>query len=240
MKKVLLVLPFLSIACAPVPQNRISERISEVELKLTRLEQKQEDLEKEVEDTNRRIDRVTEMISDLRLELERIRLRLEVGERRELTGTAEDVRKIPPPKDLEVIRPGEEREEDEETAYRKAIELYSVKKLYEARDAFLNFIKRFPDSRYTDNAFFWIGRIYYELGDLERAEGVFKTLVEKCEGKKLPDCNKLPDAYYQLMRINVDRGNVEEANRYYSLLIERFPTSEAAIKAREQKTLMGE
>ena len=69
---------------------------------------------------------------------------------------------------------------------------------------------------------------------------MFKSLVEKCEGGKLPDCNKLPDAYFQLMKINIDRGNFEEANRYYSILIEKFPTSDAAVRAREHRNLMGE
>jgi TolA-binding protein len=251
MKRSLLILPLLVLGCAPVSQDRTSERISEVELKITRIEQKQEELEKDLEETNRRIDRLTEILSEIRLDLERLRLRVETGvkEPPRITRVPEEkeVRRVPPPEDIQVIRPGEEerppeeeKTRDEDTAYREAIELYSVKKLYEARDAFLNFIKHFPRSKYTDNAFFWIGRIYYELGDMGRAESVFKSLVEKCEGGKLPDCNKLPDAYFQLMKINMDRGNMEEANRYYTILLEKFPTSDAAVRAREHKNLMGE
>ncbi len=254
MKKVLLALPLLAVACAPVSQDRTSERVSELELKLTRIEQRQEELEKDLEETNRRIDRLTEILSELRLDLERIKLRIETGiterEIPKVTRIPEE-KKVPTPgeEEIKVIRPGEEVKpeegkpeevKDEDTAYREAIELYSVKKLYEARDAFLNFIKHFPQSKYTDNAFFWIGRIYYELGDMGRAESVFKSLVEKCENGKLPDCNKLPDAYFQLMKINMDRGNMDEANRYYSILLEKFPTSDAAIRAREHKNLMGE
>jgi len=257
------IIPFLATvaflaACAPVSQK--PDRVAEMEIKLTRLEQKQEDIEKDVERTNERIDRLTELISELRLEIERLKLKL-------LTGTAEEkpdkaaggkdslvykekpslMEKIPPPATGTLKetpeRVEEEKEpevEDAETAYKKAIELYSVKKLYEARDAFLNFIKKFPENKYTDNAFFWIGKIYQELGDLKRAEEIYKSLVDKCERGRLPDCNKLPDAYFQLMRINVDRGNVDEANRYYSILIDRFPTSDAAVRAREQKVLLGE
>ena len=253
MKKALVFVPFLIVACAPVSQDRTSERVSEVELKLTRIEQKQEELEKDLDQTNRRIDRITEILSELRLDLEKIKLKLETGVSEgvspKVTRIPEetDIRRVPPPteelKPPQDLKPEEEPEpevKDEDTAYREAIELYSVKKLYEARDAFLNFIKHFPQSKYTDNAFFWIGRIYYELGDMGRAEGVFKSLVEKCEGGSLPDCNKLPDAYFQLMKINMDRGNIEEANRYYSILLEKFPTSDAAVRAREHKNLMSE
>jgi len=238
------------LACAPVAQERVSERVSEVEIKLTRLEQKQIDLEKNMERTNERIDRLTEIISELRLEVERLRLRVESGLTEKETPretAAPDRVKVHPPDLVEKIPSpqqdlgeGDAEEEDAETAYRKAIELYSIKKLYEARNAFLSFIKKFPESKYTDNAFFWIGKIHQELGDPDRAEDVYRVLVEKCEGGKLPDCNKLPDAYYQLMRIYMDRGDVESANRYYSILLEKFPTSDAAVRAREQKALMGD
>ena len=253
--------PFL-IACAPVAQERVSERMSEIEIKLSRLEQKQIDLEKNVERTNERIDRLTELISELRLEIERLRLRMETGltEREPAGGGTVErveppalVEKLPPPPTgireekapeqpavQEAKEEDKEEEEDAETAYRKAIELYSIKKLYEARNAFLSFIKKFPENKYTDNAFFWIGKIHQELGDPDRAENVYRVLVEKCAGGKLPDCNKLPDTYYQLMRIYMDRGDMEGANRYYSLLLEKFPTSDAAVRAREQKALMGE
>lgn len=240
------------LACAPVAQERVSERVSEVEIKLTRLEQKQNDLEKDIEKTNQRIDRLTELISELRLELEKLKLgmgRATPSAETPVKGSKKEARiytpeRIPVPgaelkpeeKPIEEPKP----EEDAETAYKKAIELYSLKKLYEARDAFLDFIKRFPENKYTDNAFFWIGRIYQELGDSQRAESVYKSLVDKCESGRLPDCNKLPDAYLQLMKIYMDRGNLEEANKYYSILLEKFPTSDAAVRAREQKLLMGE
>ncbi len=259
------ILPFLFlgaflVACAPVAQEKTSEKISEVEIKLTRIEQKQSDLEKDIEKTNERIDRLTELISELRLEIERLKLKLKTGisekvaEPKPEKSTAPvkqetasapkiyEVEKIPVPatelkKEVKEEKP---EEMDAETAYKKAIELYSIKKLYEARDAFLNFIKRFPENKYTDNAFFWIGKIYQELGDTQRAESVYKSLVEKCESGRLPDCNKLPDAYFQLMKIYVERGDTAEANRYYSILLEKFPTSDAAVRAREQKVLMGE
>ncbi len=251
------------LACAPVAQDRVSERLAEIEIKLTRLEQKQIDLEKNLERTNERIDRQTELFSELRLEVERLRLRVEAGLTEKTTAPSDRTAvgrapavapsvpadKVPPPpteirEEKPLEKPVEEKpvegEEDAETAYRKAIELYSIKKLYEARNAFLSFIKRFPENKYTDNAFFWIGRIHQELGDTDRAESVYKVLVEKCEEGKLPDCNKLPDAYYQLMRIYMDRGDTENADRYYSLLLEKFPTSDAAVRAREHKALMGE
>ncbi len=235
----------LAVSCAPVASEKTAERLSEIEIKVTRVEQKAADLEGDIEKTNERIDKLTELISELRLEIERIKLKLGITDRvtsvrKPSTIPESEAEKIPAPPSEEQQGPQEEEVVDSETAYKKAIELYSIKKLYEARNAFLDFIKKYPSDKYTDNAFFWIGKVYQELGDTAKAESVFRSLIEKCEGGELPDCNKLPDAYLMMMRINIDRGNTEEANKYYSLLIEKFPTSDAAVRAREQKNLMGE
>ncbi|NPA41330.1 MAG: tetratricopeptide repeat protein [Aquificae bacterium] len=246
MKKIYaLLLGAVIVSCAPVSEKQ--DRVAELELKLSRVEQKQETLEKDVEKTNERIDKVVELLSEIRLELEKLKLQLSTG-----TPTVKEkdkeknLKRVPPPivrikpEPVEKPKPVQREEEDAETAYKRAIELYSVKKLYEARDAFLSFIKKFPENKYTDNAFFWIGKIYQELGDTKRAEEIYKSLVSKCENGRLPDCNKLPDAYLQLMKISMDRGDIKQANKYYSILIERFPTSDAAVRAREQKLLMRE
>ncbi|MDQ7081846.1 MAG: hypothetical protein Q9N34_01760 [Aquificota bacterium] len=75
MKRLLLFLVGTSvIACAPVSEK--SDRVAEVEIKLTRLEEKQKSLKEDIDRTNERIDRLTEILSELRLELERIKLKL--------------------------------------------------------------------------------------------------------------------------------------------------------------------
>ena len=250
MRKVYLALFSLAIvSCAPMGHQQ--DRLAEAEIKISKIEQKQLDAEKDLEKTNERIDKLTEMISELRLELEKIKLKLGIssveGHAPEVT---EDREKVP--EVAKGVEPQVETQEtqsqqveaqpkeDAESAYKKAIELYSIKKLYEARDAFLDFIKKFPENKYTDNAFFWIGKIYQELGKSRRAEEIYKSLVDKCEKGKLPDCNKLPDAYYQLMKIYSERGDMTSADNYYSILIDKFPTSDAAVRAREYKTLLSE
>lgn len=243
----LLAVTALLVSCAPVAQEKVDTRISEVEIKISKIEQKQQDLEKDIEKVEDRMDELMKIISDLRLEIEKLKLGARPTPPPAPPPKPEE-KESPPEREKPVVtqKPEEKKEEvkkeesDIERAYRNAIELYSLKKLYEARDAFLSFIKDYKENKYTDNAFFWIGRIYQELGNLDKAQAVYKKLIEKCEAKELPDCNKLPDAYYQLMKISMDKGNLPEANKYYSILIKKFPTSDAAVRAREQKLLMGE
>lgn len=229
----LALLSVLLFACAPVPQERLSDRVSENEVKLARLEQKHSSLEKDLEKTNERIDRLTKLVSELRIDIENLKLKLGEG----VTEPTAEKKEEQTPKVSQKVDMTKVPNDDEENAYRKAVDLYNLKRLYEARDAFLEFVKRFPESKYTDNAFFWIGRIYQELGDSQKAEKVYLSLVEKCEGNKLPDCNKLPDAYLQLIRIYLEKGDKAKAKEYYSSLVKRFPNSEAAARA---KDLMGE
>ncbi len=216
-------------SCAPLT-NREGE-VAEVDLKLSRLEDAQERLKEDVRRTNERLDKLAKLVADLRLELEKLRLSLSPGDRIRKSPESSEVVRIEPELGMGLSEE-EQVKEDAESAYRKAVELYNLKRLYEARDSFISFIKRFPENKYTDNAFFWIAKIYHELGDVSKAEKIYKNLISKCEKGKLPDCNKLPDTYLQLMNIYIERGNMKEANRYYSLLTRKFPSSEAAMRAK--------
>ncbi len=231
MKKLtLLLLGAVLVSCAPVSERE--NRVSDLEVRVTRLEQKQEDMEKDLLKTNEKIDKVTEILSELRLELEKLKLKApeQVSQPKSEHRPAKEDQKPE-----EGTAEGTAPKEDAESAYKSAIELYTLKKLYEARDAFIDFIKNFPENKYTDNAFFWIGRIYQELGDVHKAERIYKSLAKKCESGRLPDCNKLPDAYFQLMKIYTERGNRKEADRYYSILVERFPASDATVRAKKYR-----
>ncbi len=209
-REALLLIPFLLVACAPISENsQVEQRLNELEIRVAKLEEKQEDTNLKLEEINKRLDLLTE-------ELGRIKLSRRVREER--------------PKVVE----GEEgvKEEDEKTAYEEALSLFNDGKLIEARDAFLNFLKEFKPNKYTDNAYFWLGRIYYELGKTDKAKQIFNSLIKKCEEGKLPDCNKLPDTYFMLVKMAIDEGDVATANKYLSTMEEKFPKSEATERAK--------
>ncbi len=215
-KGILLALAILAYSCAPISdQQAVEQRISELEIKVARIEDRISDIEKKMEEINRRLDLIAAREGRKKIYREREALPAEEEEEKERE-------ELPP-----------ERGEDLETAYEEALELYRMKKLYEARDAFIEFLKNYPPNKYTDNAYFWLGKIYYELGNKERSFQIFNVLIKKCKEGELPDCNKLPDTYFMLVKIHLDEGNVAKANEYLSLLEEKFPESEATQRAKE-------
>ncbi len=255
-KTVLLSVVLLLSSCAVQQEEPERSKIRELESRLADIESRQDKFEEQLVKTNERIDKLSQILSDVRVDMENVKLEQErlkkmseggvlevVGERdRDKEHHEKEVVEKPKPK-AEVVDKKETSQEQVATepmdmhnfeeAYRKAHELYTLKRLYEARDRFLSFIKNYKPNKYTDNAYFWVGKIFHELGDLEKAEAVYKSLIKKCEAKRLPDCNKAPSAYLMLARIYEERGNYEEAKRYYDALVEKYPMSEEAFKIKE-------
>lgn len=211
MRKITLFFPLILIGCAPVSETqKFEQRLSELEIKVAKLEEKQEEINLKLEEINKRLDYITKDLGKLKLA------------------------KYSTPKEEKPILEEKPVYEDEvKIEYQQALELYNMKRLNEARDAFVQFIKKYPATKYTDNAYFWLGKTYYELGNIERAKQIFNALIKKCQRGVLPDCNKLPDTYFMLVKIAVDEGNITEANNYFTTLEEKFPNSQATSKAKE-------
>jgi len=226
-RKTLLFLSLFIVACAPTAEtSKTEQRLNELEIRLAKLEEKQTETSLKLEQINKRLDLLTKELGNLKLA-------------RTTQRAPEEGRKVVEEKLFEESRKTTEERttpkgpaKDEKTAYESALSLYNQGRLVEARDAFLKFLKDYPPNNYTDNAYFWLGKIYYDLGRLEMAKQSFNTLVSKCEGGELPDCNKLPDAYFMLIRMAVDEGDVATAKKYLSVLEEKFPQSEATQRAR--------
>ncbi len=211
MKKTLALLPLLSymISCAGLTANQGEDRISLLERRIEAMENKITKIEEDIYKTNVRIDNISRNITDLRVEVEKL--------------------KLPSAEKTVVIEEEEEGyEEDYRKAYNRAFKLYNLKRLNQAVEAFTNFIDNFPDNDLTDNAYFWKGRAYFELGNMEKAKEEFKKLIELCEEGRLPNCNKAPSAYLMLARIYRMEGNEEEAHKVLKELREKYPTSEEA------------
>jgi len=210
MKKVACTLSLLLTACAPISDTqRFEQRLSELEIKVAKLEEKQEETNLKLEEINKRLDYITEDLGKLKL-----------------------TRYSAPKEEKPILEEKPSLEDEVKVEYQQILELYNMKRLNEAKDAFVQFIKKHPATKYTDNAYFWLGKTYYELGNIERAKQIFDALIKKCQRGELPDCNKLPDTYFMLVKIAVDEGNITEANNYLATLEERFPNSEATSRAR--------
>lgn len=112
--------------------------------------------------------------------------------------------------------------------YDDSYTLFHEKRYGEAEEGFHRFLELHPSTELSDNAQFWIGEARFALGRYEEALQAFLLTVER-----FPDGNKVPDAFYKAGRCLELRGDRSRAIATYEETVRRFPTSAAAISARE-------
>jgi len=152
----------------------------------------------------------------------------------------EQPKREPPQPEPLVQRPQEGQRDTETTSsdyereYKSALDLYNLRQLNQAKEKFIESIRKYPKTPLTDNAYFWLGVVYRDLGDSVKAEAVWRTLEVRCKRGEMVDCNKLPSAYLQLARLYEAQGNSEKAKEYYEAILKEFPLSEEAEVAKKK------
>ena len=101
---------------------------------------------------------------------------------------------------------------------------------------FKNFTKRFPNNVDSDNAYYWIGRSYFEINELEKAELAFRKVLTLFEHRPTSQGFKTPDSIYMLGKVQFRKNIHKKAEYYWKEVIKRYPGSAAARNAiREMK-----
>lgn len=247
---------FILTSCGGITREEFEKRFSGLENRISQLEERQKTLEERNLRTESRVDTLSENLARTRLELER--LKVERQSHSPLTKLPEPQKESKPEQRLpekvqetpqvrqDTLTTGELPQarqsvsnvgpEEYQKDYDEAIKLYNLRQLNQAKDRLIEFIKKYPRTPLTDNAYLWLGVVYRDLGELNKAEAVWLTLVERCQKKEMVDCNKAPSALLQLARIYEQRGDNQKAKEFYEAIIRDYPLSEEATTA---KTKLG-
>jgi tol-pal system protein YbgF len=113
-----------------------------------------------------------------------------------------------------------------ETEYESALALFNNARYNEAIAAFADFLKRYPDTSYSDNAVFWTGLALFEQEEYTLAIDEFDRVLT------FSRTNKAADALYYKGLSLLRSGRNDAAARVWRELIKRFPDHEAATRAR--------
>ncbi len=112
----------------------------------------------------------------------------------------------------------------------KELQTYEVafnqlnKKNYEkAIKGFQGFVKEYPSSIYSVNAYYWMGEIFYLKGKPEQANKEFQTIIAN-----YPDSPKVADAMLKVALIAMDAGNYTKAKQNFAKVQKQFPGTTAA------------
>ncbi len=111
-------------------------------------------------------------------------------------------------------------------AYGAAFELMRARKFPEATAAFDRFVRDYPNSGYTANAFYWLGELHLAQNAFEPARQSFMQVVNL-----YPDSQKMPDALYKLGVVYHRIGDPSRAREYLNRTISQFPSAPAAALA---------
>ena len=178
-----------------------------------------EQLVREVADTRREI-------ADTRRQLAEVqRQQKDVSQ-----GVDERLRKIEP---VKVSVDGREfaAEPFEKRDFEAALAIFRKSDFAASQTAFIDFLKRFPQSGYGPSALFWLGNAQYATRDYKEAVINFRSLLSLS-----PDHVRAPEAVLSIANCQVELKDTKAARKTLEDLLKAYPQSEAAGAAKERLT----
>jgi len=107
--------------------------------------------------------------------------------------------------------------------YRQALDALHAGHHATALGGFRKFLARFPRHDYDDNAQYWIGECYYDLGQYKSAVREFRRVVER-----YPRGNKVPDAMLKMGFARLALGDRRDGRQELESVRRLYPKHAAA------------
>ena len=123
--------------------------------------------------------------------------------------------------------------EDPMKLYQRAFEAFQQKKFEDAQLLFQQFVNANPSHEYADNAYYWMGEIYYTQGEFALAIAEFQKVPEL-----YPGGNKVPDALLKLGLSYMGLKNSKNAEKTLKQLVDAYPQSNAAQLGRQKLAVL--
>jgi len=117
--------------------------------------------------------------------------------------------------------------QEEESTYLAVFELLRAGRYDEAIAGFKDVTVRWPQGKYADNAWYWLGESYYAKKDYDNALDAFRNLATR-----FPASAKMPDALLKIGMAQAEKKQVAEAKATLQKVIADYPTSNAASLAK--------
>ncbi|MDZ5457211.1 tol-pal system protein YbgF [Azohydromonas lata] len=147
-------------------------------------------------------------------------------------GVDERMRKLEPQK---VTVDGKEftAEVDEKRQYDEAVALLRNADFNGAAAGFAAFMKRWPQSGYTDAARFWLGNALYGKRDYKEAIATFRAFVAAA-----PQHPRAPEALLAAANAQIEAKDTKAARATLGDLVKNYPQSEAAVAGKERLAVL--
>lgn len=100
-----------------------------------------------------------------------------------------------------------------------------------AQPAFVDFLRRYPQSGYAPSALFWLGNAQYATRDYKEAVVNFRSLLAQA-----PDHVRAPEAVLSIANCQIELKDTRGARKTLEDLGKAYPQSEAAVAAKDRLT----
>lgn len=122
---------------------------------------------------------------------------------------------------------GDRLNEDNDLAfYQYCQSLFKAGKSNEAKNAFEELQRKFPNSKFTDEAQYVIGWIDFQRNDYNSAIAGYRKLINR-----YPRSELRPLAIYNIGDAYFNQGNYDSSIVYYTKVLDQFPNSQYVIDA---------
>lgn len=117
----------------------------------------------------------------------------------------------------------------ETEAYQKAFSQVKARQFVEAAQSFQGFLKAYPNGEMAPNAWYWLGELYLQDGQLDQAIKHFQKVVDA-----YPSHVKVADATFKMGRAYRLKGDVAKSKALLNQVISQHAGSNAAQLARTE------
>jgi tol-pal system protein YbgF len=118
---------------------------------------------------------------------------------------------------------------EEEGAYLASFDLLKNGKYDDAVKGFKTMLERWPQGRYADNAWYWMGQSQEIKGDYKSAQGSYQSLLQR-----FPTSPKAPEAMLHLGLAQLKQKHDAEGRATLQRVIQAYPSSNAAKLAQQR------
>jgi tol-pal system protein YbgF len=123
--------------------------------------------------------------------------------------------------------------DQERAGYMNAFEILRESRYVEAIQSFTQFLEQYPNSKYSNNAQYWLAEAYYASGDMEKALAEFGKVIEL-----YPSSSKIPDAKLKLGYTYYELGQWAKARDALTGIMTTYPNSSFALLAEKRLNRM--
>jgi TolA-binding protein len=118
--------------------------------------------------------------------------------------------------------------------YDKGFSHFAHKQYGRAVLVYRDFLARFPEDIYSDNAQFWIGEAYLRQNRFSEAEAAYRKVLRDYAHRSSLEGYKTPESIYRIGQTYLKRDDPQRAKYYFTAAAERFPDTSAGRKAQRE------